>query len=164
MIVVLAGVSGVGKTTVGRLLARDLGWQFLDADDFHPESNIEKMRAGVPLTDQDRREWLDDLRSQIELFLEREKNLILACSALKRAYRDVLAIDDRVKIFLLDADIETVRTRTEGRADHFMPPELLQSQFEMLERLDAGVEEMTIDASQSAEEIAGEIARRVHQI
>ena len=92
--IIIFGVSGAGKTTVGKLLARELGWRFIEADDFHPAANIEKMRSGHPLTDEDRWPWLDGLRKQIEQLLSAGENAVLACSALKRAYRDRLRVSD----------------------------------------------------------------------
>jgi gluconokinase len=94
MIIVVFGVSGAGKTTVGKMLAEQLRWRFLEADDFHPATNIEKMRNGHPLADEDRWPWLDCLRKQIEQLLSAEENAVLACSALKRAYRDRLHASD----------------------------------------------------------------------
>src|SRR5512146_761924 len=91
MIVILMGVAGVGKTTVGRLLATQLGWEFADADAYHSPQNIEKMAAGIPLSDADRRPWLGTLRQAIESWVANNKNVVLACSALKQSYRDLLA-------------------------------------------------------------------------
>ena len=99
MIVIIFGVSGAGKTTVGKLLARELGWRFLEADDFHPAANISKMRSGHPLTDEDRWPWLERLRQQIECSVTAGENVVLACSALKRAYRDRLRVSDEVKLY-----------------------------------------------------------------
>ena len=104
MIIVIFGVSGAGKTTVGKMLAEQLGWRFLEADDFHPAANIEKMRNGHPLTDEDRWPWLDCWRKQIEQFLSAGENAVLACSALKRTYRDRLRVSDEVKFVFLRGD------------------------------------------------------------
>jgi gluconokinase len=106
--IIVFGVSGAGKTRVGKLLARELGWQFLEADDFHPAANIEKMRRGHPLTDEDRWPWLDRLREQIEQLLSAGENAVLACSALKRAYRDRLHVSDEVKFVFLRGDYALV--------------------------------------------------------
>src|SRR5215471_6934824 len=95
--IIIFGVSGAGKTTVGKRLARELGWQFFEADDFHPAANIEKLRSGHPLTDEDRWPWLDCLQKQIAQSLSNGENAVLACSALKRAYRDRLRVSDEVK-------------------------------------------------------------------
>ena len=161
MIVVLAGVSGVGKTTVGKILAQRLGWEFLDADDLHSQSNIEKMRSGKPLTDEDRLEWLATVRQVIAEFIEKDEPAVIACSALRRSYRKMISVDKRVLIFILSADIETVRRRIEARSEHFMPVGLLESQFETLE---IGSSERVIDASPELGEkvvaIEAELARR----
>jgi len=161
MIVVLAGVSGVGKTTVGKILAERLGWEFLDADDLHSASNIEKMRSGKPLTDEDRIEWLADVRQVIAEFIENDEHAVIACSALRQSYREMISVDKRVLIFILSADIETVRRRIESRSKHFMPVGLLESQFETLE---IGSSERVIDASPELGEkvvaIEAELARR----
>ena len=161
MIVVLAGVSGVGKTTVGKILAQRLGWEFLDADDLHSASNIEKMRSGKPLTDEDRIEWLADVRQVIADFIEKYENAVIACSALRQSYREMISVDKRVLIFILSADIETVRRRIESRSEHFMPVGLLESQFETLEIESA---ERVIDASRELDKtvdaIEADLARR----
>src|SRR5215470_6057024 len=104
MIVIVFGVSGAGKTTIGRLLAEELGWRFYEADDFHPPANIEKMRSGRPLTDEDRWPWLERLREQITRSLAAKENAVLACSALRRAYRQRLRLSDGVKLVFLRRD------------------------------------------------------------
>src|ERR1700739_4920450 len=101
MVVVIFGVAGVGKTTVGEMLARELGWKFYDADDFHPRANIEKMRNGQPLTEEDRQPWLEKLREAIERSLVADENAVLSCSALKKKYRDRLRVSDAVKFVFL---------------------------------------------------------------
>ena len=108
MIVIIFGVSGAGKTRVGKLLARELGWHFLEADDFHPAANIKKMRSGHPLTDEDRWPWLEALREQIERFLAVEKDAVLACSALKRKYREHLRVSPDVKLIFLRGDFTLI--------------------------------------------------------
>ncbi len=135
MIVVLMGVSGAGKTTVGRLLARDLGWTFLDADDYHPATNVEKMRRGVPLNDDDRRPWLDALRGRVDEAVARGENVVLACSALKHAYQEYLQHDavGQVHYVHLRGSEELIAARPATRKGHFMNPALLHSQFETLE-------------------------------
>src|ERR1051325_6625221 len=102
--IIILGVSGAGKTTVGKVLARELGWQFLEGDDFHPAANIEKMRSGRPLTDEDRWPWLNCLRRQIEQLLAAGQNAVLACSALKRAYRDRLRVSNEINFVFLRGD------------------------------------------------------------
>jgi carbohydrate kinase, thermoresistant glucokinase family len=125
VIVIVFGVSGAGKTTVGRLLAQDLGWRFYEADDFHPQTNINKMRRGIPLADEDRWPWLDRLREQIEQCVEARQNDVLACSALKRGYRDHLRISGEVKFVFLRGDYALIVEQLRHRRGHFMNPGLL---------------------------------------
>jgi len=128
------GVSGSGKTTIGRLLAQDLGWPFYDGDDFHPQANIDKMRQGIPLTDDDRDAWLTALRQQIETFIDNRQSAVLACSALKQAYRERLRGDrPEVRFIYLKGDYALIRQRLQGRQGHFMKADLLSSQFATLE-------------------------------
>lgn len=133
MVIILFGVTGAGKTTVGRLLAAALGWNFYDADQFHSPNNIDKMRRGIPLTDADRRPWLDSLRALITECIAAKQGAVLACSALKEAYRRHLKRSDDVKLFYLKADYELIEERLRNRSGHFMDPGLLQSQFDTLE-------------------------------
>jgi gluconokinase len=135
VIVILMGVTGCGKTKVGAMLAEACGWEFHDADDFHPAENVAKMKRGVALTDEDRWPWLERLNS---LLLDSERagnSLVLACSALKQVYRDRLARGCATTRFVfLDGDIELIRARLAGRQGHYMNPKLLDSQFAILER------------------------------
>lgn len=133
MIVLLMGVTGVGKTTVGRALATELGWQFVDADDFHSAANIAKMQAGIALDDTDRAPWLQTLRDAIEQWLQQRESAVLACSALKAAYREVLVVSPDVRVVYLKAPYEFVARNLAGRQGHFMNPSLLRSQFNTLE-------------------------------
>ena len=135
MVLVLMGVSGSGKTTVGNLLAAQLGWRYVEADDFHPAANVEKMRAGTPLTDADRRPWLDVLRLKVDGLCEGGIDAVLACSALKHAYRDYLERDEPgcVRYVYLHGTEEEIRDRLAARKGHFMNPKLLESQFDALE-------------------------------
>jgi gluconokinase len=133
MVVILFGVTGAGKTVVGRMLAADLGWTFYDADDFHSARSVEKMRIGVPLDDADRGPWLERLRAQIETSLTAGENAVLACSALKNAYREFLRVSGDVKLVHLNGDFELIAQRLQARRDHYMNPDLLRSQFETLE-------------------------------
>lgn len=135
MIVVLMGVSGSGKTTVGKLLGQELGWKFVDGDDFHPAENIEKMRSGQPLTDEDRAPWLRALRDYIDAAADQGENLVVACSALSHDYRQYLTSDntDEVRFVFLHGSEELIAERLAKRRNHFMPPALLRSQFEALE-------------------------------
>ena len=131
----MMGVSGSGKTTVGRILARQLGWAFLEGDDFHPAVNVEKMRREVPLNDDDRRPWLAALRWRIDEACERGEDVALACSALKHDYREHLErhAPECVRYVCLRGSEELIRRRLTERKGHFMPPGLLLSQFEALE-------------------------------
>jgi gluconokinase len=139
MIIVLMGVTGAGKTTVGRMLAAQLGWKFYDADDFHPANNVEKMRRGEPLTDADRAPWLEKLRDLVRALLERSSNAVLACSALKSSYREFFLIDEQVRLVYLKADYSLIEDRLKERRDHYMNPSLLRSQFEALEEPERAV-------------------------
>lgn len=156
MIVVLMGVSGSGKTTVGKALAGRLGWAFLDADDFHPEANVAKMSRGEPLTDEDRRPWLDAVRERLELAGDRREQVVLACSALKHSYRDYLRQTEppQVRFVYLEGSEELIRQRLAKRQGHFMPPGLLHSQFEALE---PPADAIRIDVSPPPEVIADRI-------
>ena len=138
------GVTGCGKTTVGALLAQHCGWDFHDADDFHPAENVAKMQRGEPLDDEDRGPWLARLNAFLIESEQQEQSLVLACSALKQAYRDRLACGCAAARFVfLDSDRELVRARLAARQGHYMNPKLLDSQFAILEppedalRLDA---------------------------
>ena len=162
MIVIIFGVSGAGKTTVGKLLARKLGWRFIEADDFHPAANIEKMRSGQPLTNEDRWPWLDRLRKQIEQLLSAGENAVLACSALKRAYRDRLRVSDEVKFVFLRGDYALVEKQLRSRHGHFMNTALLQSQFDDLEQPRADENVLTIELGRTPEEIVERIEAKLN--
>jgi gluconokinase len=130
MIVLVMGVAGVGKTTIGEALARALGWRFIDADDYHPPANVAKMKAGIPLEDADRWPWL----AHLNRLLKEEENAVLACSALKESYRQRLAqgIADFTVVYLYGS-AELIRSRMEQRSHPFMSAALLKSQFAALE-------------------------------
>jgi gluconokinase len=135
VIVILMGVTGCGKTTVGTRLAEKLGWTFRDADDYHPAENVAKMKAGTPLTDADRWPWLDRLNSLLRESEREGANLVLACSALKQAYRERLAQGcAKLRFVFLDGAPELMRARLAARRGHYMNPALLDSQFAALER------------------------------
>lgn len=153
MIVIVFGVSGAGKTTVGKLLAREIGWRFIEADDFHPVTNIERMHSGRPLTDEDRRPWVERLRQQIDQTLTTGPNAVLACSALKRAYRDRLRVSDEVKFVFLRGDYALIEKQLRNRRHHFMNPDLLQGQFDDLEEPQQGEKMLTIELGQSPKQI-----------
>ena len=150
MVVILMGVTGSGKTTVGKLLASDLGWGYFDADDFHPPANVEKMKIGVPLNDADRTPWLETLRNLIRSCLDQGENAVLACSALKESYRGFLLIDESVKLIYLKGDYGLIQERLSKRLGHYMNPKLLDSQFDTLEEPGGDV---GIDVSLSPDEI-----------
>ena len=162
MTVIIFGVSGAGKTTVGKLLSRQLGWRFVEADDFHPAANIEKMRSGHPLTDGDRWPWLDRLRQQIEQLLSARENAVLACSALKRAYRDRLRVNDEVKFVFLRGDYALVEKQLRSRRGHFMDANLLQSQFDDLEEPQPDENVLTIELGRPPEDIAERIEEKLN--
>ena len=134
MVYVLFGVSGSGKTTLGRLLANYLNQPFYDADDFHPPSNIEKMKSEEPLNDTDRYPWLRNLGNQI-ITAHENSTAILACSALKSEYRQLLETYGTVRFYLIEGSFDLISSRLEKRDRHFMPSSLLQSQFDALESL-----------------------------
>jgi gluconokinase len=139
VIIVVMGVTGAGKTTVGRLLAQELGWEFADADDFHPESNVEKMRAGIPLNEDDRRPWLERLRAEILRYDGEGRDLVMACSALKKDYRKMLAAGPGIKFAYLKGSAELIAERLRERRGHFAGEKILAGQFADLEEPDAAV-------------------------
>ena len=163
MIVILFGVSGAGKTTIGQLLADELGWKFYEGDDYHSQENIDKMNAGVPLTDEDRRPWLESLRELIERCLAAKENAILTCSALKKSYRSYLRVNEEVKFVYLCGSYELIASQLRQRHGHFMNPELLQSQFATLEEPDAAEGVITIKLGRSPRELVDEIKRKLRR-
>src|SRR5215470_396542 len=140
MIIILMGVSGSGKTTIGQRLAEALVWPFYDGDQFHPQANVAKMQQGIPLTDEDRWPWLQALRAHIATCIQQGVSAVLTCSALKQVYRDYLLIDEtQVQLVYLKGDYDLIHARLAQRHGHFMPPELLASQFAALEEPERAV-------------------------
>ncbi len=160
MIVVLMGVSGSGKSTIGKILAEQLEWTFVEADDYHPPANVEKMRRGQPLTDEDRRPWLRELRDRIDAALAIREYVVLACSALKHAYQDYLERNEPecVQYVYLHGSEELIRQRLAARKGHFMNPTLLHSQFEALE---PPADAIRVDIAPAPEVIAAEVKKKL---
>jgi gluconokinase len=158
MVIILMGVSGAGKTTVGQLLTSQLGWEFADADDYHSASNIEKMRAGIPLTDADRAPWLATLRALIAGWITAGKNAVLACSALKRTYRENLQVSPEVKFVYLKGSPFLLQQRLHSRHGHFMTEQMLASQLAALEEPEQAV---VVDVDASPAEIVSKIRTRL---
>jgi len=157
MIIIIMGVAGSGKSTVGKLLADELGCHFYEGDDLHPRANVKKMAQGIPLDDKDRAPWLEAIRKIIRGALDRHENAVIACSALKNSYRDILRLSEDVAFVYLKGDFALFQQRLAGRSGHFMNPNLLGSQFETLEE---PKDALQIDASLSPEEIARQIRKQ----
>ena len=152
MIIIVMGVSGSGKTTTGKALANSLSWRFIDADDYHPVENVAKMASGEPLTDLDRIPWLNILRQEIEIEISQSGNMVVACSALKDIYREILAPSPEVKFVFLSGSMELIYSRMRARKSHFMKSDMLASQFEALEPpLDAVAVDISMSTSQIVE-------------
>lgn len=159
MIILVMGVSGSGKTTIGKLLAKSLDWEFCDADALHPAPNIEKMSRGIPLDDADRQPWLQRLQQAIARWLQEDKNIVLACSALKATYRQILLQDkERMRLVYLHGDFKLIQTRLRSRSHHYMPSDLLQSQLATLEE---PFEAIYFDVSEPPEVIVEEIKTKL---
>ena len=150
------GVSGSGKTTVGEALARRLGWRFIDADDLHPPANVAKMARGIALDDDDRWPWYDRIVAEMRRMSAAGQSAVVACSALKKAYRDRLAAGGDVRVVYLKGDPATIEPRLKRRSGHFMPASLLPSQFATLQEPQAAI---VIDIRQPVEEQVAAIAR-----
>jgi len=153
------GVSGCGKTKVGKALARELGWRFIDADDLHPETNVAKMARGVPLADEDRWPWLDRVVAEMRRSSAAGEHAVVACSALKQAYRDRLAAGGDVHVVYLKGDAATIAPRIAHRSGHFMPASLLPSQFAALEEPQNAI---VVDIRDPLETKVATITRALH--
>lgn len=161
MVAIIFGVSGAGKTVIGQLLAQEVGWRFYDADDFHAPGNIEKMRRGIPLTDEDRGPWLENLRELIERCLASGEDAVLACSALKEAYRWYLRVNAEVKLVYLRGDYALIADQLRQRRGHFMNPALLQTQFADLEEPQPTEAAIVIELGRSPRELVQEIRSKL---
>jgi gluconokinase len=151
------GPAGSGKTTVGELLAAQLQWEFADADNFHSPANIEKMAHGIPLSDDDRIPWLNSIREAMLQCDAQHRNVVLACSALKRSYRELLQINSNVKLVYLKGSYELLRERLHSRKGHYAGEQILAGQFADLEE---PTDAITVDAAQSPEQIVTEIRKQ----
>jgi gluconokinase len=162
---VVMGVSGSGKSTIADHLARRLGWAYEDADQFHPASNVAKMSAGHPLTDEDRWPWLQAIADEIDRLAASGERAVIACSALKRAYRDILVHGrDDVRIIFLDGAQDLIAARLAARKGHFMPSGLLTSQFATLERPGAGERPIIVSIDAPVEAIVDDIVSQLNLV
>ena len=152
------GPAGSGKTTVGELLAAQMQWEFADADNFHSPANIEKMSRGIPLSDDDRIPWLNSIREAMLQWDAQHRNVVLACSALKRSYREQLQINSNVKLVYLKGSYELLRVRLHSRKGHYAGEQILTGQFADLEE---PTDAITVDAAQSPEQIVAEIRKQL---
>lgn len=155
------GVVGSGKTTVGSLLAQQLGWEFVDGDSFHSPANVAKMRRGEPLTDADRGPWLQSIHEAIVGWVAQKKSVVLACSALKRSYRERLSVAGEPTYVYLKGSYDVIRARLHARQGHFATEQLLASQFAALEEPAAPENVITVDVSRMREEIVAEIRQKL---
>jgi len=161
MIVLVMGVSGSGKTTIGEALARELGWEYLDADDYHPKANVAKMASGVPLEDADRWPWLEKINEELLKIQKQDRSAVVGCSALKQAYRERLARGLRdFEVVYLRGDFALLQSRIAARKHRFMPATLLQSQFDALEPPAHAVE---VDVSVPVESSVSKIKEQLRQ-
>jgi len=159
---IVMGVSGSGKTTIGAKLAKRLGWPYEDADTFHPPSNVAKMSAGHPLTDEDRWPWLKAIAAEIDRVLGAGGTIVIGCSALKRVYRDILLHDrTEIRLIYLEGTQALIGDRLSRRRGHFMPPGLLTSQFNTLEPPAADEHPLTVSIDASVEAIVDDVVAQL---
>ena len=159
---IVMGVSGSGKSTIADRLAERLGWDFEDGDKFHPASNVAKMSAGHPLTDEDRWPWLQAIADEIDRVCKAGQHAVIACSALKRTYRNILVHGrNDVRIVFLDGSQQLIADRLAARKGHFMPPGLLASQFKTLEPPERNENPIIVSIDASVDAIVGDIIRRL---
>jgi gluconokinase len=159
MVILVMGTTGAGKTTVGKLIAHRLRWAFLDADDFHPPANIEKMKHGIPLTDADRAPWLANINSRLLQLSEEGRNAVLACSALKQTYRDTLSAGLDFRTVYLRGTYEEMRKHILARRGHFAGESILAGQFADLEE---PTDALTLDVAGTPDEIAMQAIEKLH--
>lgn len=163
--IIVMGVSGSGKSTVGEHLAQALQATFIDGDDLHPRSNVEKMSAGIPLTDDDRRPWLEQISSEAHKLLQQEQCSVIVCSALKKHYRDIIRGNNHNLYFVfLDGDKHTILQRMTQRKGHFMKPDMLDSQFDILQRPRSDeTDVLTVAISDSPQAIVNDVLQLLAQ-
>jgi gluconokinase len=159
MVILLMGTTGAGKSTVGKLLSARLGWTFLDADDLHPQSNIEKMKHGIPLTDADRIPWLEKIHAELLSLAQQGKSVVLACSALKQRYRDQLSAGIDMRTVYLRGSYEVMRQHIASRHGHFAGESILAGQFADLEEPQ---DALILDVSRTPQELCDEVIHRLH--
>jgi gluconokinase len=159
MVILLMGTTGAGKTTVGKLLAARLHWTWIDADDLHPPSNIEKMRQGIPLTDIDRLPWLEKIHAELLRLGPAGTNVVLACSALKQSYRELLSAGLDLRLVYLQGTYDAMRHHIESRRGHFAGESILAGQFADLEEPPNA---LVLDVTHTPEELATEILSKLH--
>ena len=158
MVLIIMGVSGCGKTTIGKMLSTKLNWKYFEGDEYHPPENIEKMKNGIPLDDSDRQPWLLTLRSIIQDSQDKKVNIILTCSSLKESYRKILKINNEVKFVYLKGSYGLIEKRMNERKDHFMKPGMLKSQFDALEE---PTDAIIVDIDNSLENILIQILNKL---
>lgn len=164
-LVVVMGVSGSGKTTIGTLVAHELGVEFIDGDSLHPIANVQKMASGTPLNDDDRWPWLEIVGRKLHEHGQQQQGLVIACSALKRVYRERIRSQASGALFLhLDGSLEVLTGRLEGRSGHFMPPALLQSQLDTLEPLELEEGGYRLNIDQPVEAMVSEAVTKLRAI